>query len=197
MPAGTGVCVVKTVRERARSSASSTAAPRSQLLARELERGERRVALVHVDDAGLDAERAQRAHAADAEQDVLRQPRARVADVEPRRDPARSAGVLGPVGVEQEQRHAADVDAPDLGGHRRGRRSGRSIVSGSPPSSGDERGGQPLGVGGHPVLVLPAAGVDALAEVALAVHQPDRDERQRAVGGLLDRSPASAPSPPE
>ena len=34
--------------------------------------------------------------------------------------------------------------------------------------------------------MLPAAGVDPLAEVALAVHQADRDERQRAVGRLLE-----------
>ena len=41
-------------------------------------------------------------------------------------------------------------------------------------------------VGVHPVLVLPAAGIDALAEVALAVHQADRHQRQRAVRRLLD-----------
>ena len=67
--------------------------------------------------------------------------------------------------------HAADRD---------GDRQRRAVVA------GHERGGEPLGVGVDPVLVLPAAGVDALAEVALAVHEPDRDERQRAVGRLLE-----------
>jgi hypothetical protein len=33
--------------------------------------------------------------------------------------------------------------------------------------------------------VLPAAGVDALAEVTLAVHEADGDERERAVRRLL------------
>ena len=35
--------------------------------------------------------------------------------------------------------------------------------------------------------MLPAGGVDALAEVALAVHEPDRDQRQGLVGGLLEQ----------
>ena len=34
--------------------------------------------------------------------------------------------------------------------------------------------------------MLPAPRVDALAEVALAVHQADRDHRDRQVGGLLE-----------
>ena len=38
-----------------------------------------------------------------------------VAHVQARGDPAVGDVVLGPVGVEQQQRHAADVDAPDLG----------------------------------------------------------------------------------
>ena len=82
------------------------------------------MALVEVHDAGLDAERVQRAHAADAEQRVLREPQLGVADVQARRDPAVGDVVLGPVGVEQQQRDAADVDAPDLGDDLRGRRSG-------------------------------------------------------------------------
>ena len=60
------------------------------------------------------------------------------------------------------------------------------IVEGLAVVAGDERGGQPLGVRVDPVLVLPAAGVDALAEVALPVHEADGDERQREVGGLLE-----------
>ena len=36
------------------------------------------------------------------------------------------------------------------------------------------------------MLLLAAAGVDALTEVALAVEQPDADERQRIVRGLLE-----------
>ena len=134
---------------------------------------------------GLDAQRRERADAADAEQDVLREPRVRLADVEARGDPAGGEVVLRPLGVEQVERHAADVDAPDLRGHlhvAHGHRDRERLAV----VAGHERGGEPLRVGVDPVLVLPAAGVDALAEVALAVHQPDGDERQRAVGRLLE-----------
>ncbi len=51
---------------------------------------------------------------------------------------------------------------------------------------GHQRRGKPFRVGVDPVLVLPARGVDALAEVSLAVHQADGEQRNRAVGGLLD-----------
>ena len=136
---------------------------------------------------GLDAHRLERAHAADAEQHVLREARVRVADVEPRRDPARGAG-RSP-GARRRAGRAA------RGRRRRARsapstshvaRSGTVIVSGSPSSPVTSAAGRRSGIGVDPVLVLPAAGVDALAEVALAVHQADGDERQRAVGGLLE-----------
>ena len=52
--------------------------------------------------------------------------------------------------------------------------------------AGDERGGHAVGIGLDPVLVLPAGRVDPLAEVAVAVHQADRDQRQPPVGGLLE-----------
>ena len=111
--------------------------------------------------------------------------RSRVAGVQARADPARHGAVLGPVGVEQEERHAPDVDAPDLrddllGADGDGDRDRLAVVA------GDERHRLALGIGRHPRLVLPARGVDALAEVALAVEQADGDERQRAVGGLLE-----------
>ena len=86
--------------------------------ARELEAGHGGVALVEVHDARLDAERVQRPHAADAEQRVLAEPHAGVADVQAGGDPAVGEVVLRPVGVEQEQRHAADVDSPHLGHDR-------------------------------------------------------------------------------
>ena len=93
--------------------------------------------------------------------------------------------VLGALGVEQVERDAADVDAPDLRGDldvadRDGDRDRLAVVA------GDERGGQAVRVGVDPVLVLPAAGVDALAEVAVAVQEADRDQRPGAVGRLLE-----------
>ena len=155
------------------------------LAPRELERHERRVALVEVHDAGLDPHRLERADAADAEQQVLREPRVLVADVEAAGDPARGLGVLRPVRVEQVQRHAADVRAPDLAhdldvADRDGDRDRRAVVG------AHQRGGHAVRVGVDPVLVLPAAGVDPLAEVAVAVEQADRGQRPGAVGGLLE-----------
>ena len=153
--------------------------------ARQLEAGQRGVALVEVHDARARCPARERADAADAEQRVLPQPHLGVADVEARGDPAVGDAVLRAVGVEQQQRHAADVDAPHLGddvaaGDRDGDRERLAVLA------GDERGRHAVGIGVDPVLVLPAGAVDALAEVAVAVHQADRDERQRAVGGLLE-----------
>ena len=63
---------------------------------------------------GVDAERLERAHAADAEEDLLAEPVLDVAAVEPVGD-LRSVGrVLVDVGVEQVQRHAADLGPPHL-----------------------------------------------------------------------------------
>ena len=64
--------------------------------------------------------------------------------------------------------------------------TGTETVSGSPSSPVTSARRDAVGIGVDPVLVLPAGAVDALAEVAVAVHQPDRDERERAVGGLLE-----------
>ena len=154
--------------------------------ARGLERGERRVALVHVHDAGLDAERAQGDDPAGAEQRVLLQARAGIAVVQARGDPARDAVVLRHLGVEEEERDAPDVHPPDLrhdvaAADRHGDLQRRALGA-----LGDEHGGRALGVGRDPELLLPAGDVDALAEVAAAVHEADGDERQRHVGRLLD-----------
>ena len=64
--------------------------------------------------------------------------------------------------------------------------TGTVTVIGSPSSPVTRAIGWRSGIGRHPRLVLPAGGVDALAEVALAVEQADGDQRQRPVGGLLE-----------
>ena len=99
----------------------------------------------------------------------------------------RSSGPFsGTLGVEQEQRHATDVDAPDLGDdigvvdRHRDRQRLAGLV-------GHQRRRQPLRIGVDPVLVLPTACVDPLTEVALAVHQADGDHRQPAIGRLLEQ----------
>ena len=80
MPAGTGVCVVNTVRPRAFDRlASGRARWRTP---GQLERRQRGVALVEVDDDRLTAHRPQRPDPADAEQRVLGQARLGVAVVQ-------------------------------------------------------------------------------------------------------------------
>ena len=82
-PAGTGVCVVKTVDARSRSSASRGRQPLLlDELAHALELEKGRVPLVQVEDRRIEAEPAQHAHAADAEHELLAQPVLAVAAVE-------------------------------------------------------------------------------------------------------------------
>ena len=153
-----------------------------------LERGEGGVPLVEVKPAYLDAHRRKRAHPTDAEQQVLRQAKLGGADVQTRCDPAGRARVLRPVAVQQIERDAADIDAPDLGAHtlaadRHSHGQRRTV------GAADERRRKTVRVGVDPVLVLEAVGVDALAEVALAVEQADPDERQGVVGSLFEEVP--------
>ncbi len=93
--------------------------------------------------AGEPAARAHRPHAADAEQHLLEQPVLAAAAVEPVGDLALGRLVVLDVGVEQQQRHPADLGHPDAGvqlavaGQRQTRRCTgqpsrpRSRVSGS------------------------------------------------------------------
>ena len=87
---------------------------RRDVVGGELERRERGMTLVEVEDAGLDPERAQRPHGADPEQPVLPEARERVALVQARGDPAVDRVVLVELGVEEVERDAADLDAPDV-----------------------------------------------------------------------------------
>ena len=110
---------------------------------------------------------------------------ARLAVVQAAGRPALDGVVLRHVGVEEQQRDAADVHPPDL----------------EPEIGAEERDAQPerrpVGVRdpGHrqvvrlvrePVLLLPPAHVEPLTEVAAAVEEPDADHRQRLVARLLD-----------
>ena len=99
-----------------------SAARKSSLCARTkcrdaLQTQERRVALVHVVDGRLEAQRRQRAGAAHAEHDFLADAHFQVAAVELRGDGAVLGVVLGDVGVEQVEVDAADGQLPDLGEH--------------------------------------------------------------------------------
>ena len=125
MPAGTGVWVVNTPPPRDRLDGGGERQPGADELADPLEAEEAGVALVGVEHLGLEAEGAQRPHPADAEHDLLAQPVVLVAAVEAVGDGDAVGGVALDVGVEQVQRDAPDVGAPDVGsarGRRRGRR---------------------------------------------------------------------------
>ena len=122
MPAGTGVWVVNTVLARTTVSAVSKSRPAAggHVLADPLDPEEPGVALVHVEDLGrrqpLDlGERTDRAHTADPGQDLLFDAVLLVAAVEPVGDSAHVVLVLRNVGVQQEQRHPADLGDPDPG----------------------------------------------------------------------------------
>ena len=85
-PAGTGVCVVKTVCCATSRRAASNAMPSSFMcVADGLQRGEGAVALVEMIDAGTDAQGLQRADAADAGHELLTHAGAVVAAVKPGR----------------------------------------------------------------------------------------------------------------
>ena len=158
---------------------------RRHLLGRELERGEGGVALVEVQHAGLDPERAERAHRAEAEQPVLAEARERVPLVEPGGDPPVERVVLLELGVEEVERDAPDLRPPDverdLAAEERERERERAAVL---VAHLNRR--KPLGHDLRPVLVLQPRPVDALLEVPLAVEQPDPDHRQREVARRLE-----------
>ena len=82
-------------------------------LAQALELEERGVALVHVEDGGLDSECAENTHASDAKHELLPQPVQAVATVELVGDRPCPVRVAVDVRVEQIERHAPHVHAPD------------------------------------------------------------------------------------
>ena len=145
--------------------------PCDDQLADPFERQEPGVALVGVEHLGFETERAQHPDATDAEHDLLAQPVLGVAAVQAVGD----VGALGAVavdrGVEQVQRARGPTctcqarTATVLAGH----------VDGDLHAGVGER--QTAGVEAGEALLLVAVGVQPLAEVALGVQQPDRDQR--------------------
>ncbi len=106
------------------------------------------------------------------------------AAVEPVGDAAIARLVLFEVGVEQQQRDAADLRLPDVGPHRAARDADpdRHDVSGRVAQLGQR---QPVRIESGIVLLLPAVGGQGLHEVAGAVEQPDPDDRDAEVAGRL------------
>ena len=184
MPAGTGVWVVNTVLDAHHGQRGVEVQPGVDQLADPLDAEEAGVALVHVEHLGrgqaLDlGERADRPHPADAGQDLLLDPVFLVAAVEPVGDAAQIVLVLRDVGVQQQQRNSTDLGDPDPGAQLGGRPACASSTStGSPVVVGEQPQRQALRIQRRVVLVLPAVGGQRLPEVAGAVVQPHRDQRQ-------------------
>lgn len=145
---------------------------------------------------GQAAVRPDRPHTSYTEQHLLEQPVFAAAAVEPVGDPAFADAVLLDVGVEHEQRDAADLGQPDPGaqraaaGQREGHQGGRAVLL----AQGHQR--QFVGVEDRIVLLLPALAGQGLAEVAVPVEQAHADQRDAQVAGGLEmvaREDAEAP----
>ena len=149
-----------------------------------LDEHERGVALVEVPGGWLDPEGAQRTHATDAEDHLLVQAHLAAPHVEDVADRPVVLGVVGHVGVEQQERDATDLREPDGGddGATGDLDRDEQRVALEVPDA-QER--QVAGLQGDVVVLLVAVRVDHLAEVAAAVEEPDGDERQRHVRGRL------------
>ena len=156
-------------------------------LAGALEEVERGVTFVGVPVGWLDAHGAQGADAADAEDDLLAHPVLTVATVEAGGDGAGPVRVAIDIRVEKVDGGAADLYLPD-----RDPQGGVHVVESDfdqDRGAGfvlhlDHRLAAALQVSGH--VELPAVGVEALLEVALAIEERDADERQAQVAGLFD-----------
>ena len=149
------------------------------------------MALVGVEDLRLGCSgearpQPQGTHTTDAEEHLLLEPLLTPAAVEALGDRAHRVVVAGDVGVEQEQRHAADLGAPHV----------RAQLSAPGHRDADDARGavrlaqqvqrQPLRVGDGIGLLLPAVGVEALLEVAGLVEETDADDRHAEVGRRLE-----------
>ena len=137
------------------------------------------MALVGVEHLGLEAERAQRPHAADAEHDLLAQAVVLVAAVQAVGDRRRRPGELPSTSVSSRYSGMRPTSARHTWTVHR--------VAGEVDGDLDAGVGQaerPAGEVGD-ALLLPAVGVEALAEVALGVEQADADERHAEVGRRL------------
>ncbi len=180
MPAGTGVWVVKTVPARTASMASANVSPLLVMSWRIRSRPRKPAwpSLVW-NTWACSCRGLQRPHPADAEQDLLADPVLGAAAVEAVGDGPQLVVVVVDVGVEQVQLDPADLRHPDLGDQGLA-----GQVDGDPgPVDGVE--GHGVGVEHRVALLLPAVGVELLAEVALPVQQADADERDPQAAGRL------------
>ncbi len=184
LPAETGVWIVNTASDRTAVQASSSVRPdATSSRARSASRSAEWPSL-RCQTGGREVELAQRADAADAEDELLVEAHLAAADVEDVGDRAVRVVVVGDVGVEQQDRHPADLGDPDGGVQvAAGERHADGERLAQPVERPQDR--QPRELVVRVGVLLVAVRVDRLAEVALAVHQPHADERQGHVRGGL------------
>lgn len=149
------------------------------------------VALVGVEDlgrggAGEPRVRTDGPDAADAEQHLLEEPVLAAAAVQPVGDAPFAGGVLLDVGVEHEERDAADPRDPEVGVETAPAGEGEGDQGGGAVGLAEQGDGQFAGVEDGVLLLLPAVPAEGLAEVAVPVEQADADERDAQVAGGLE-----------
>ena len=185
LPAETGVWIVKTLfratLSKAESRSSSPAATSSR--ARSASRNAEWPSL-RCQAAGAMPERPQRPHATDAQDQLLVKSHLAAADVQDVGDRAIGWVVDRVVRVEEQHRHPPDLDGPDVDldvapGKLHGDRERIALAPERPRDR--EASGVVIGV----AVLLVAVRVDRLAEVPVAVQEPDPDERQGHVAGGL------------
>ena len=176
-----------------RSSASSKVIPSlGDELVDPLDAEEAGVALVGVVDvrrrrAGQPRPQPQRADAADAEQELLLEALLAAAAVEPLGDDPGGVVVAGDVGVEEQQRHPADLGLPHVGPQVTAARQRRGVMThGLAVLVAQQGQRKAVRVEDRVGLLLPPLAVEALLEVAGLVEETDADDRHAEVGGGLE-----------
>ena len=186
MPAGTGVWVVNTTCSRTRCQASSSTRPRAA--ARCASSSNTASAgwpsFRCTTDGSMPSARSARTPPTPSTR-VLRQADRAVALVEARGDPAADRAVLRRgrcrAGTAARGRRRRARPAPTTSSSSTGTRT----VSGCPSAPVTRTQGRRSGSVSSQYSCWQPGDVDALVEVAGAVHQADADHRQRQVGGLL------------
>src|SRR5579859_1591467 len=137
------------------------------------------MAFVDVPHGGLELHRGKRARATDAEHQILLEPRRAVAAVETVRNRAIALVVLRYVGVEEKKPNVADARLPDLHGELAARKGELHREIAAAFLHRLDRQVAELGI----VIVgaLAPLGIDRLDEVALAIEEAHRHERQLEV----------------
>ena len=170
-------------RPRARPRGSRPAATSSR---RELERRERRMALVQVQDRRLDPERAQARTPPMPEQAVLREPDRAAARRTGGPSSTAGRGRCPGTSASSSSSGTRPTSTRQTGTRGRRRRARRFSRSGDPSGGRHPGDGQVVRLVREPVLLLPPGHVEPLAKVAAAVEEPDADHGQRLVARLLD-----------